>query len=127
MQDGSPVAHLEVDGALVKVERPKEARRQDTAVEVVHLRPRTGVEQVNSYQGKRSTLDGAVRNAPPLEGADVGLEVVRRAVARAGGTDMVGESTRPIEVGNRRGFDIQALGVSPVKGRVTAGLPAAKT
>ena len=56
----------------------EETRGQDAAVQVVNLRPRTGVEEVNSYGARTRPVDVAVDEILTLERADVGLEVVRR-------------------------------------------------
>src|SRR4030095_946575 len=91
VQDGTPAVDPEIDRALADVERPEEPGGQDAAVEVVHLRPRTGVEQVDSNQGERTMMDGPVNDVLPVEGADVRFEVVRLAVAGADAADVVGD------------------------------------
>jgi hypothetical protein len=55
-QERALVVHPEVHRAPADVQRPEETRWQDAAVEVVYLRPRTGVEKVDSYQGARRQL-----------------------------------------------------------------------
>ena len=83
MQNSAAGADLEIERRLPEVEGPEEARRQDAAVEVAQLRPRTGVEQVDSYQRERAVMGVAVDDVIALERANIGLEVVGRAVAGA--------------------------------------------
>src|SRR5262245_45377685 len=91
VQHRSLVADLEVDGGFADVECPEESRGENAAVEVVQLRPRTGVIEVDSYQRERSAPDGAIDDVLALESTDVGFEVVDPAVAAACPTDVVGE------------------------------------
>jgi hypothetical protein len=101
VQDGAAPVHLEVDRGLAEVKRPEQARRQNAAVEIVQLRPRPGVEQVDSYQGERSVPDRAVRDVLAFERADVRFEIVGLAVASAGAADVESEGREPVEVSNR--------------------------
>jgi hypothetical protein len=91
VQNGAAAVDFEIDRAFADVERPEEPGGQDAAVEVVRLRPRTGVEQVDSNQGERTTVDGPVNDVFPVEGADVRFEVVRPAVAGADAADVEGD------------------------------------
>jgi len=113
VQDSSPVVHLEIDGRLAHVKRPEEARRKNAAVEVVKLRPRTGVIDVDSYQRERSSMNRAVHHVLPLERSDVGLEVVRRTIAAPGGADMIGNRSRAIEVRQRPRLHVESRGRQP--------------
>ena len=109
VQDCVPAVDLEIDRALADVERPEQSRGQDATVEVVNLRPRTGVEQVDSNQGERTAMDRPVDDVLPIEGADIRFEVVRPAVACAGAADMESHGGRSIEVGDGGRFVIEAL------------------
>ena len=91
VQHRSPVADLEVDGGFADVECPEETGGENAAVEVVQLRPRTGVKEVDSYQRERPAPGGAIDDVFALEGSDVGLEVVHLSVVSARPADVVGE------------------------------------
>jgi len=91
VQHRSLVADLEVDGSLADVKCPEESGGENAAVEVVQLRPRTGVIEVDSYQRERSAPHRAVDDVVALEGPDVGLEVVHLSVVSACPADVVGE------------------------------------
>jgi hypothetical protein len=95
VQNGAAAAHLEVDGGLPDVERPEEPGWEDAAVQVVQLRPRTGVEQVDSDEPERTPMDGAVHDVLALEGSEVGFEVVRLAVAAGRRTDVERDRATP--------------------------------
>src|SRR5262245_47191539 len=71
VQDGAPAVDREIDRALADVESPEETGGQDAAVEVVYLRPRTGVEQVDSNQGERAAMDRTANHVLSIECANV--------------------------------------------------------
>ena len=100
MQDRALVIDLEVD-RTPRVDRPEETRRQDAAVEVVHLRPRTGVEEVDSNQCERTVVGLAIDDILTLERTDVGFEVVRPAIAGARRADVERDGSRSLEVRDR--------------------------
>ena len=84
----------------------------DPAVVVVNLRARTGLEQVDSYEGEapapRLTVHGDVLS---LHGPDVGLEVVRVPVTPLRLADVVGHGGGAAEVGDRARLDVETLGL----------------
>lgn len=108
VQHRSPVTDLEIDRRLADVERPEETRGKDAAVEVVELRPRTGVKDVDSYQRKRSPVDRTVHQVLSLERPDVGFEVVHRAVVTASGADVISNRGRAVEIGERHGHHVES-------------------
>ena len=63
-----------------KLDRPEESRQKDAAGIVVNLRARTGLKQVDSYEGEaavpRGPVDGDVL---ALHDPHVGLKIIRRA------------------------------------------------
>jgi hypothetical protein len=121
VQDGALGVVLEIDDPF-HAERPEETRRQDAAVEVVHLRPRTGVEEVDSNQGERTLVRHAIDDELALERANVGFEVVRPAIARARSADMERDRSRSIEVRDCRRFVIEALKGDSRKGKGHGGI-----
>jgi hypothetical protein len=46
----------DLEGVAGQLDRPEQARRLDAAVEVVDLGARTGLEEVNSYEGEQAAL-----------------------------------------------------------------------
>ena len=75
---------------------PEQPRRQDATVEVVHVRARPGLEEVNSYEGEGAVAPGAIGgDVGALVRPDVGLEVVLPAVAPRRSPDMERDGREP--------------------------------
>ena len=127
VQDGAPVVHLEVDRALADVERPEQSRRQDAAVEIVHLRPRTGVEEVDSDEGERSSVrDASTTYWPSKARMSVSRLYVLPSLPRALPT-WKATALDPLKSVAVIGSTSKPPSVPPVKGSVIEGSPGTKT
>src|SRR6266436_1324340 len=79
-------------------------------VEIVNLRSRTGIEQVNSYEHERSAMVGTIRrNVFTLEDTHVGGYVVAVAVAVRGRAPQITQGGKSPKIGDAVQFHIQAL------------------
>ena len=111
-----------------QLDRPEQTRGADAAVEVVDLRARTGLEQVDSYQREGALLTGArLGNVGSVEDADVAFEVVVVAIAAGGRPDGIRLRREPGEIPDRRGINVGAIedgaGERQRKALWLAGLP----
>ena len=78
-----PVAHEQ--RIIWNRDNPKQTGLGNVPIEIVNLRSRTGIEQVNSYEHERSAMVGTIRrNVFTLEDTHVGGYVVAVAVAVGG-------------------------------------------
>ena len=121
VQHRPPVVHLEVDRALADVERPEQPRRQHAAVEIVHLRPRTGVEEVNSDEGERALARTPRRRIGPRrrECPSRGWRSCRRFRARCRrGT----RRARALEVRGRDRLDVESSEHPACEGKRDRGI-----
>ena len=93
-----------------KLDRPEESRQGDAAVIVVNLRARTGLKQVNSYEGEATVPRGPVdSDVLALHDPKVGLQIVRVPVAPPRLANVVGERGGAVEVGERAWLDVETL------------------
>ncbi len=107
-------SHMEARGIAHDKERairnlrdPKKARVTNRRVEVVHLRTRTGFEEINSYQDERAVVVRAINgHVLALVDTDVAAKVVSiAAVVRGGATEIALGDESP-EIGNPIRLDV---------------------
>jgi hypothetical protein len=93
-----------------KLDRPEESRQGDAAVIVVNLRARTGLKQVDSYEGEAAVPCGPVNgDVLALHDPKVGLQIVRVPVVPPRLADVVGKRGGAVEVGERARLDVETL------------------
>ena len=74
----------------------------------MHLRARTGLEEINSNEAECAVLRRAVRgDVAPTEGTHVGLQVVLLAVATGGRPGVEGQGGETGSIGNSAGVNVQ--------------------
>ena len=89
--------------------RPKQACVCNSSAEVVNLGARTGLEQVNSYEGEYSVvLRAAGVTVIPLKGAHVGFHQVALAVVAGHFAHQRGRRREPLEIADGAGIGVQA-------------------
>jgi len=80
------------------------------AIEIVDLRSRTGIEEVNSYEHERSAMVGAIRrHVFALKDTHVGGYVVGVAITIRGRSCEVSQCGKATEIGDTVQFHIQPL------------------
>ena len=110
LYNGAPTALAHAEGPMGKLDRPEESRQKNAAGIVVNLRARTGLKQVDSYEGEaavpRGPVDGDVL---ALHDPHVSLKIVRVPVTPLRLADVVGHRGGAVEVGERAWLDVEAL------------------
>ena len=103
-----PVAHGQ---RIIRYrDNPEQAGLGNVPVEIVNLRSRTGIEQVNSYEHERSAMVGTIlRNVFTLEDTHVGGYVVAVAVAVRGRAPQITQRGKSPKIGDAVQFHIEAL------------------
>src|SRR5918996_1793324 len=114
-QGRPPPVMADLEGVAGQLHHPEQARSRDAGVEVMDLGGRTGLEQVNSYEGEQAAVPGPILgDIGALHGPEVGLKVVLPAVAASGGAD--GERTRgsPCAWACAAGITVPTVAAAPV-------------
>ena len=89
---------------------PEETGRTDTGIKVVNLRPRTGVEEVDSYQNKRAPMMCAIHgHILTLKHSHVAHQVVCLAVAARGSSSKGCLGHKTPEIGYAVGLNINTI------------------
>ena len=97
-------------GPLGKLDGPEEPGQRDAAVVVVHLRARTGLEQVDSYEGEAAVPRRPVHgDVLAIHDPEVGLQIVRVPVASRRLADVEGQGGGAVEVGDGARLDVETL------------------
>ncbi len=108
MQSGD--SSVRDESAFGDLRDPEEAGRTDTGIKVVNLRPRTGVEQVHSYQNKCAPMVCAVLgHVLTLKYSHVAHQGICYAVAALGSPRKSCLSRKTPEISDAVGLNINAI------------------
>jgi hypothetical protein len=101
---------IDVEGAVRHLRGPEETRREDGGVEVVNLRARTGLEEVNSYLDESAVVAFPVRgHVFALEDPDIAGEDEMITLAIGGRARKHGYTCEAFEVGDGAGLDVESV------------------
>jgi hypothetical protein len=93
-----------------KLDRPEESRQKNAASIIVNLRARTGLKQVDSYEGEAAVPRGPVGgDVLALHNPHVSLQIVRVPVVPLRLADVKGHRGGAVEVGECARLDVEAL------------------
>src|SRR5262245_34288162 len=98
------------DGIVRDRHRPDETRRQDAAGEIVDPRARTGLEEIDSYEGEGAVMPGAVgRQVVSRHDPHVVHHQEAMAVSSRRTSLQVRQRHRTVEVADRAGIRLRTL------------------
>src|SRR5262245_33152481 len=110
LKNCAPTARAYAESPTGKLDRPEESRQKDAAGIVVNLRARTGLKQIDSYEGEAAVLRGPVYgDVLALHNPHVGLKIIRVPIAPPRLADVVGQRGGAVEVGERARLDVETL------------------
>jgi hypothetical protein len=101
---------IDVESAIRHLGSPEETRREDRRIEVVNLRARTGLEEVNSYLDESAVVAFPVcGHVFALEDPNIAGEDEMIALAIAGRPRKHGYACEAFEVGDGARLDVKSV------------------